>query len=462
MSNRIEEIRRAKRLSMEALALAIGTTASTVNKLEKGQMRLTDKWIAPIARALGVTPGELFDRSESAGIGFAEPGNRFIPVFGLAAGAVRGNHRMDNDPVEHLLAPPALAHVRDAYALIVTGTSMEPRYYSGEVVFIHPHRPVRGGDHVVLQERLDGGTTAVLGSKRTKLGWLLGVALLVLLCNPARANFQHFDRPGTARVEIKLQPICAGLDPKYVRILRSIEDCVEQHQLPFTIGAMFQCMDIQYRFKFNCFRWKNYIFFLSAHSKCFGVNKFIKFFLSVQNGGNANNFSPTSYSERGRLSYVLRVPLPLQLGGAGVSRFAARYIETLYRKNAGSLSSDGYPRSVFGYERVLSDLVHLDSGVSGPRGMRQGVSGGPKGAIQEHYSPNADNSRDQSQSSHGPLGVRIARRNLGEPIPLGWATGAGIIVLSLLGYALYGLIGWIAEPRQRPDRKSNSNRQPRD
>ena len=42
--------------------------------------------------------------------------------------------------------------------LFVTGSSMEPRYFAGDVIFVHPHKPVRQGDHVVIQEALHGGT----------------------------------------------------------------------------------------------------------------------------------------------------------------------------------------------------------------------------------------------------------------------------------------------------------------
>ena len=39
---------------------------------------------------------------------------------------------------------------------------MEPRYFSGDLIFSHPHKPVRPGDHVVVQVRKDqspGGLT---------------------------------------------------------------------------------------------------------------------------------------------------------------------------------------------------------------------------------------------------------------------------------------------------------------
>lgn len=146
--NRIRELRRARNLSMEALALEIGTSAPTVNKLEKGQMRLSDRWLAPLAVALGVTPGALL--GDDSGERSAPPAPQ-IPVYGLAAGAFNGLSRMDADPVEWLDCPPALSRVKGAYALIVKGVSMEPRFQNGDLVFINPNRPPRPGDDVIIQ-----------------------------------------------------------------------------------------------------------------------------------------------------------------------------------------------------------------------------------------------------------------------------------------------------------------------
>ncbi|MCB1424097.1 MAG: helix-turn-helix transcriptional regulator [Nitratireductor sp.] len=153
MRNNLKQIREEKGLTQEQLADAMGVHYTTINRIEN-KPTLAPKWVKRFA--------EYFKVPESRLVGMepdTESGKRFLPVFGLAAGAVRGTHRMDSDPVEYLPAPPALAHVRDAYALIVTGNSMEPRYASGEVIFLHPHRPCRNGDHVVIQELIDGGIT---------------------------------------------------------------------------------------------------------------------------------------------------------------------------------------------------------------------------------------------------------------------------------------------------------------
>lgn len=83
-----------------------------------------------------------------------------LPVYGLAAGAVAGAHALSKDPIEYVQMPAALMRVKDAYAMRVTGESMIPRYFPDELIFIHPGRPVRQGDHVVIQEERDGETYA--------------------------------------------------------------------------------------------------------------------------------------------------------------------------------------------------------------------------------------------------------------------------------------------------------------
>lgn len=80
---------------------------------------------------------------------------RDVPVFGTAAGSVMGAQQgawqMTSDPVDYVRRAPGLATAKDAYALYVENESMEPRYPPGELVFIHPGRPVRSGDVVVVQ-----------------------------------------------------------------------------------------------------------------------------------------------------------------------------------------------------------------------------------------------------------------------------------------------------------------------
>lgn len=40
---------------------------------------------------------------------------------------------------------------KDIYAVYVEGNSMEPQYFPGDLIFVHPHRPPRFGDPVIVQ-----------------------------------------------------------------------------------------------------------------------------------------------------------------------------------------------------------------------------------------------------------------------------------------------------------------------
>lgn len=75
-----------------------------------------------------------------------------VPVHGTAAGSLlRGAFQLGDTVIDYVRRPPALIGAKDAYALYIEGNSMEPRYNPGDLVFVHPHRPARQGDTVIVQ-----------------------------------------------------------------------------------------------------------------------------------------------------------------------------------------------------------------------------------------------------------------------------------------------------------------------
>ncbi|HRI77382.1 MAG TPA: S24 family peptidase [Alphaproteobacteria bacterium] len=81
-----------------------------------------------------------------------EPG--LIPVYGPAAAAsddsvmLTGEHIIGYEP-----CPPALSNVRGAFMMYIAGSSMEPRHYHGERVWVDPWtQPAIGQDCVVVLE----------------------------------------------------------------------------------------------------------------------------------------------------------------------------------------------------------------------------------------------------------------------------------------------------------------------
>lgn len=74
-----------------------------------------------------------------------------VPVLGTAAGShVGGAFEFEGGVVDYVRRPPALTG-RDIFALYVEGSSMEPQYFPGDLIYVNPHKPPRAGEIVVVQ-----------------------------------------------------------------------------------------------------------------------------------------------------------------------------------------------------------------------------------------------------------------------------------------------------------------------
>jgi hypothetical protein len=89
-----------------------------------------------------------------------------IPVYGSAVGGIDGEFVLNGSILYEVMAPPSLSPVSGAYAVQVSGESMEPRYFDGEVVFVDPTRRVTKGDFVVAQIIMDESDTRLAYIKR--------------------------------------------------------------------------------------------------------------------------------------------------------------------------------------------------------------------------------------------------------------------------------------------------------
>lgn len=77
--------------------------------------------------------------------------SRMIPLYSCALAGPDGSISIGPTMLEMIEAPAPISSVPDAYAVRVSGDSMEPRYFSGETVFVHPRMPVKKGDWILLQ-----------------------------------------------------------------------------------------------------------------------------------------------------------------------------------------------------------------------------------------------------------------------------------------------------------------------
>lgn len=74
-----------------------------------------------------------------------------VPVFGVAVGGTDGDFSLNGDVVDRVRRPPGLADNRTAFAVYVRGSSMEPRFYQGDLLYVDPLRPARSGDDVLVE-----------------------------------------------------------------------------------------------------------------------------------------------------------------------------------------------------------------------------------------------------------------------------------------------------------------------
>lgn len=162
--SKIEE----KKLSMSDLSkVVLGKNHAYLQQfLERGIPRkLPEDARALLAPALGVSEDDLKEginrsstgnssiRSESATV---DRGNERLKVLGMAECGPDGWSLWNGDVIDTVARPANLAGARDAYAVYISGASMEPRYHPGELAHIHPGKPVTIGAYVLVQKRPDG------------------------------------------------------------------------------------------------------------------------------------------------------------------------------------------------------------------------------------------------------------------------------------------------------------------
>jgi phage repressor protein C with HTH and peptisase S24 domain len=131
-------------LSASGLAKRAGLDPTTFNKSKR----------ISVAKALAATGTtiDVFVEFISSGGG---PATRAVPLLGFAEAGAGGYFDGGGFPVGEGWDEIAFPAVSDqhAYALEVSGQSMEPAYRDGDVILVSPAAPIRRGDRVVVRTR---------------------------------------------------------------------------------------------------------------------------------------------------------------------------------------------------------------------------------------------------------------------------------------------------------------------
>jgi len=151
-----------RRLNMSAVSKKLGKNHAYLHQfLDRGiPAQLPELVRGHLAQILDVPEERLKHHGTARGSGgvrvlrspFIAAADR-IPVRGAGQGGSDGFFPWNGDPVDYVSRPPYLAGAIEAYAVYVSGSSMEPRYLAGELLHIHPGRPVTPGAFVLVQLR---------------------------------------------------------------------------------------------------------------------------------------------------------------------------------------------------------------------------------------------------------------------------------------------------------------------
>lgn len=86
---------------------------------------------------------------------YGDQGNwaeNMVPVYGYTAGGLQTDLNLaQGEIVDWATRHPALNGIRDAFAVYVFADSMVPRYFPGELVYVHPGRPPEQNKDCVVE-----------------------------------------------------------------------------------------------------------------------------------------------------------------------------------------------------------------------------------------------------------------------------------------------------------------------
>jgi SOS-response transcriptional repressor LexA len=169
----VDTVARRSDLDLKNLSLAIGRNHAYLQQyLMRGSPReLPETARHGLAPLLGVSPDDLRSTAAPAGgrlegelrgIGRLRAADRAdLPVYASAEGG-GGAIIITSEPIDFVRRPEPLLSVRDGYGCYIIGDSMSPAYEQGDLLLIHPGRPVRPGDDCVFVRDQGDGTQHAL------------------------------------------------------------------------------------------------------------------------------------------------------------------------------------------------------------------------------------------------------------------------------------------------------------
>ena len=152
---KIKALRVQRKISQEQLAKLTGySDRSTIAKIERGKIDLSEHKIKIFAQALGTTPAYLMGWIEEDAS--KETNALRIPVLGNVAAGIPIS--AIEDILDYEEVPISWQNQGEFFALRIKGDSMEPRMESGDVVIVKQQSDANSGDTVIALVNGDDAT----------------------------------------------------------------------------------------------------------------------------------------------------------------------------------------------------------------------------------------------------------------------------------------------------------------
>ena len=165
--DRIKDLRKKRKISQEELAKMTGyTDRSSIAKIEKGKVDLSETKIQLFATALNTTPAYLMGWEEEMK---TNPQGIKIPVLGAVPAGIPIT--AIEDIIDYEEIPQSWANQGDFFGLRIKGNSMYPKLENGDVVIVKKQSTADNGDVVIAM--VNGDDATCKRYKRTDTGIML-------------------------------------------------------------------------------------------------------------------------------------------------------------------------------------------------------------------------------------------------------------------------------------------------
>jgi len=166
-ATRIKALREARGWSQHDLAQRVGVSQAAINKVESG-ITVRSRFLPEIARALGVPIHRLTAEDDPTAPALqsssvARPRaavDRDLPIYPASEGPSGTMLVQTGEPLDWVQRPWFLGAVRDGFAVVIVGDSMEPAFEPGDIAIVNPRLPPLRNKTVMLTSGGDGDFSA--------------------------------------------------------------------------------------------------------------------------------------------------------------------------------------------------------------------------------------------------------------------------------------------------------------